>query len=145
MTSMTWIPGRPTREYPGYRRQLIKAYTLKERIDMAHRFRPEEFRRALKLNAESYSVETPLDIVRYVALLHKPMAKILDELEIPRELEQSEFVYFEGPFKKLRDEEEVVLRRIVPTLMKVDELTVQPMKGPVPMSFFRCEPVSLSL
>lgn len=145
MSEIRWIPGRL--EYPGYRRPIPIVWSLRERLDKTWRARPEELKRMLAKYGDVYTIETPQDLMRCVAWLAKPMEEILDEMEIPRGWEDSEFIYFDGPPRKTGEDTPLMLRVVVPRKLNVDKLTIQPMMTHIPALpiFSMLKPLSVTL
>ncbi len=112
----------------GYRETEIVIYSLHERLKIALDCRQGELRRALQRYAVSYRIDTPQELMQFVAFLDKPLAELLDDLEIPREYEKSTFIELVGPTQYIK--KECVVRRVVPGLVSAPkgfDLVVQPM------------------
>lgn len=122
---------------PGYYKPISRIYSLKERLDMLMRARPEELRWYLRKYADLYYVETSQDLLRCVAFLPKPLAEILDELNVPREWRGTEYIEFFGPWQPFVGPPEPppftpLLRRVIPGEFKGEITGVQPLMDPVP-------------
>jgi hypothetical protein len=119
---------------PGYSQRVHKTHTLKWRVEAALYSNPGELKYLLWKYGVSYRIESAFDILRYVAFLDKPLAEILDEMRIPREWEGWEFTEFCGPsieFVGPPEKSPYMLRRVMPGLIKIDDVGVQPMSEPL--------------
>ena len=108
---------RPTL-YPnklGYTDRTYVQRSLSERFELAMYARPEEVRKLLRNNADAYQIDTPQEMMRFVAFLDRPLAVLLDELEIPREKPVLEFIEFHGPLPYTPDR--YVIKKVVPGLV----------------------------
>jgi hypothetical protein len=106
-------------------------HSLKERIDIASKWPSSSFKKALAENSTGYRIESPTHFMNFVAWLDKPMAQILDDLNIPRTWVDRVFVEQAGPTQYDEEVHGIKVRRIVPGLIKCPEgfkdLVVQPM------------------
>lgn len=125
-----WQPG--PLKYPRGYREVTRVYTLRERIDLATRMNIEQLRTHLAWSSDSYTVETLSDIVQCVVTMSKPLAEILDDLRIPRETIVIEQFYLDGPPE--RNIHGIELRRVMPGKVCVDDVAIQPLMDPTPLT-----------
>lgn len=119
-----WNPALPDRL--GYRKKITTVRSLRERFQLAISYHPEEVRRLLKRNSVSYRIDTEMELMQFVAFLDKPLAELLDDLQVPRERIEWEFVEFHGPV--IPDPTRYMVRKVVPSLIKQPRgFTVQSM------------------
>ena len=120
----------------GYRLPKVVVYSLVQRLEIALRHQPKELRKLLSLHVDSYRFATVNTIMRLAGFLDKPMAEILDALEIPRKYETTEFIELAGPTQYDKDATPFTVRRVVPGLIPAPqgfrELVVQPMFSHTP-------------
>lgn len=99
----------------GYAERVLVCRSLRERLDMALHVRPAELLKLLRNNADSYRIETTQEIMQFVAVLDRPLSVLLDELEIPRERFDLEFIEFHGPLPY--NPNRYIVRKVVPGLI----------------------------
>lgn len=121
----------------GYNERTVVERSLKERMLLAWRTDPDRVRDMLRRNGVSYSIDTCGDFMRFVAFLDKPLAELLDEIQVPRERIVDNFIEFHGPLPYHPNR--CIIRRVVPGLVSqpkgfkpqpdtpISELIVQPM------------------
>jgi hypothetical protein len=113
----------------GYEKVTTVVRSLHDRFHLACSYRFDELRRLLKHQSVSYRVETAQDILQFVAFLNKPLAELLDELQVPRERIEREFIEFHGPV--IPDPNRPRIRHIVPGLVSQPKsFAVQPLAEP---------------
>lgn len=99
----------------GYTDRTYVQRSLSERFELAMYARSNEVRKLLRNNADAYQIETPQEMMRFVAFLDRPLAVLLDELEIPREKPVLTFIEFHGPLPYEPDR--YVVKKVVPGLV----------------------------
>ena len=112
----------------GYTDRTYVQRSLSERFELAVYARPNEVRKLLRNNADAYQIDTPQEMMRFVAFLDRPLAVLLDELEIPREKPVLTFIEFHGPLPYEPDR--YIVRRVVPSVIPQPRgfsIQVQPM------------------
>lgn len=122
---MHWCPYG---QWLGYHETETFTYTLHARLKMALDHRQNELRSILRKFAVSYRIDTPQELMQFVAFLDKPLAELLDDIEIPREYEKSKFIELPGPTRYIKGE--YFVRIVVPELVPRPagfDLAVQPM------------------
>ena len=110
---MFWCPDR---QWHGYNEVEVVEYSLSQRLKMANYGRQNELRAALKKFGVSYRIDTPQELMQFVAFLDKPLAEILDDF-VPRSFEKHTFVELPGPTRYINPEH--FIRRVVPGLVAV--------------------------
>lgn len=117
----------------GYDNSTTVIRSLHERMVMALDQRADDIRSLLRKYGVSYRIDTPNQIMQFVAFLDKPLADILDELKIPRERIVHSFIEFHGPLPY--NPNKLLVRKIVPGVIKSEGLGVQPMSLPTSLAF----------
>lgn len=120
----SWMFGGDSKLH-GYSTRRDVEYSLTERLNLALMSRSKQLRNILALNSDSYGIDTPAALMRFVAFLDKPIANLLDEIGIPRTYSKTDFHELAGPTRYINPRFSV--RRIVPGTIPANELVVQPM------------------
>lgn len=110
----------------GHHKQVATERSLQDRLRLAWTTDPDALRNILKNNSVSYQIESFGDVMRFVAFLDKPLAELLDDMRVPRERIDREFIEFHGPLPY--DPNRLSIRRVVPGLIEQPKgFAVQPM------------------
>lgn len=122
------------RFWPHEREWQVIEYSLMERLNWVLRdeSRRVRFLEELMDGATTYQVETVSDIFQAILTVDISLAELLDRHDIPRKWEGNKFRPIYGPAPEFwgpppPDPIQPVLRRVVPGLINVNEIQVQPL------------------
>lgn len=143
--NIRWLTGAldSTKRRFGYYVEAVEHHSLLKRLRsvMNGGVGQERLLYLLRKYGVSYRIESETDIFVHTAWIEKPLAEILDELEVPRTWTRSEFIEFFGPPHEfvgppenyIPRESKFMIRQVTPSLLPAPagftrgELTVQPM------------------